>query len=142
MEAQTQTPSPSTPVFRKSAVRVFSTRSSFIRPSYMRLPFAQPSTNRSILARLFSILSESARSSFIRLSSKPLPYTRLVSTRSTPSRRFSFYHPLCDHSPSNPHNPRNPSPMIFTVCSFYRHHVKPWLPSWRNTFRRGHGGRG
>ena len=39
-----------------------------------------------------------------------------------------------------PHTPRNPSSMIFTVCSFYRHHVKLWLPSWRNTFRRGHSG--
>jgi len=49
---------------------------------------------------------------------------------------------LCDHSSFNPHTPRNPSPMIFTVCGFYRHYVKLWLPSWRNTFRRGHGGHG
>lgn len=53
-----------------------------------------------------------------------------------------FDHPLCDHSSFNLHTPCNPSLMIFTVCGLYRHHVKPWLPSWRNTFRRGHGGHG
>jgi ankyrin repeat protein len=53
-----------------------------------------------------------------------------------------FDHSLCDHSSFNLHTPRNPSPMMFTVCGFYRHHAKPWLPFWRNTFRWGYGGHG